>query len=1506
MNIKKAKHTLIKIIITLAIIEGIYLYALPFSLNLIAKTDCIKNIVSSKTNANFNYEKVIFKTHIKPALTINIRNLNIEEKENGLPFLQSNNAKLKISLFPLLTGKISLKNIFSDNININIKRDNNGVFNIEKIFPKKENGFFKLSLNNSIININNSILSFTDEQLDKSAKITSNPITIKTDSKKKEIYANIQSKLIANNGEESDFDINLNLGYPLKKELGTNIIDGNFIAYNVDLALFKPFIQKYFDTNMRQLDGIIEYIQLSAEKNDSNKNQIVLNTTFNNLIYDRNGWENFVVANGTNKINTNIELSKDTIEINLFKFIADKVNIKADGKVLFKDKPDLDLNIEVTNSRAENIASILPPNLAPQHMIIQKVKRYGVYGDIEGKAKVQGKVPQPNIIGYVKGRNVHALDKSMHKTHKGTVDILFDKRILNMDILVEMANNQKATVKGYTYMFRDGINNVTIKTTNNLDFPLAQKIIIPVSKVFNFQMGPIPEMDITSGKGLIDLNIKGAIDYINLDGYCIFDDAKLTYNGLYGEIKNGKGRVDFKEDTISLKSEKAFVKDNPLNVEGKVRINKNLDFNISSTAAKADEALEIINNSELLKDVKQGLAIITDAAGTLRLFLNIKSKIVPVPYGHPPLPPEEAFVDMKVKGSVYMLGNTCKIEGFYTPIEQIKGIVDFTETVTDLQALQGISGTSPITIKGQIVNDIETKIPDIDITITSKSVNLKDTIKFLTESYMYPKDYPDLSSLYKIASKHDLYFTYKAKSIDFVTDKAYAEMHFIPDNTDSALKATSGKVIMDKATVYVEDVIAKFFDKTLTINGEVNKVDTLTPEYNLNINTNNFNLANLNDTSKLEILPEELKSIIAQFKNYAGFADINLAINKNILDGKIKFKNFYAEHIKSKMPFVFDDFIVHFNKNKMYINDLTAQIGDIPLYGNVEITDLIKNPNLNGFFTSKITNSFIQNYLPGFLANKFEAQGDINLSAKFNGTANDFNIFPKLTFNPESDIFFDGTNLGEINDIREFNGAINVKKDQINIKKFDYIKYISSQNNKTYPIVFATLNGVLDINKDGIIVPKEINLKTNKNISARILNVFFKKQVMKQGSFNCNIKYITDKLSGLGKLLGNIECRNIDIPLFDTVIKNIEINGTKNNIDLKLFGFMSDSKIRISSVLDNNLGLKPQIKSLNIYADQIDNNKLFEHLSKTHNAMNKNNSIKNIDLSGLSLENGTLDIRKMTIKSLVSNNFKTNFSIDKNGIFHANNTTVEVGDGNIIGDVSFDLKTTEFKGDFELSNVDANYVAETLFDGKNQIYGNANGKIQLSTKGLQNEEMIKNLSGFVYFDISDGRMPKLGSLEYLLRASNIVKSGITGFTLNSVLELLNLVKTGYFSNINGGCEIENGVAKNIEIYSKGENLSLYIHGNYDISKTEAQMEILGKLSKKISTVFGTFGNTSLNTFFRLIPGISMLDYSRKNFIQDVEKIPAFTNGTYDARTFQAIIDGNINESGYVQSFKWVE
>lgn len=1490
---------LFKILITISILECVYLFVVPTIINTFLNGDFIKNIIKNNSNAELNYKNAKVKTHILPNISASFDEIELKNNKTQEIIINANKLNSNVALIPLINKKINFKTFYADRIELNVLRDKNGEFNFTKLLTKTENKTpFKFEFKNTNVEITNLKINAIDELLSKNLVFNATPFNINVD--KKSSYTLITKGDMIADDNKSEFDVDLAAKFPITaKSMGKNPIDGNCYIYNLDLAPFAPYIQNYVDKNLTQLDGFIDYLQLSTEKNNENKNNIILNTQFQNITFNKQDWKNNITAKGENKFSTNVELYKNIIDIKSASFKADNVNIKANGKFIIDKKPDLDLNIEVINSKAENIAPLLPPAIPKQYRTIEKVKSYGVYGDINAKVKVKGKIPQPDIIGYVKGRNVHVLDKSIHPLHKGTVDINFDKRILNMDILVELFDNQKATIKGHTHMFRDGINDVTIKTTDNIDFPLAQKIVVPISKVFNFQLGPIPEMNITSGKGIIDVNIQGSMDFVNLKGYSEFDHAQLTYNGLYGEVLDGKGRLDFNEDVVSFKSERAFVKENPLSVDGRVRINKDLNFNISSSKAEAADLLEIINKSTLLKDVKDGLAIITDASGSTKINVNMRSKIVPVPYGNPPLPPEEAFEDMKVNGSLYMFGNKCYIEGFKTPIEDIQGIIDFTETQTTINDLTGVVGTSPIALSGNVINDLETRIPEVDLLITSKSVNLKDTVRFLCESYLYPEGSPDLSPLYNIASKHDLYFKYKAKSIDFLTDKAYAVMNFIPDSTNSVLKAETGTIVMDKATVTVKDVIADFFDSQFKITGNVEKVDTLTPLYNLKVNTNKFNLSNLNNSNQIEVLPTEMQKLFTQFKNYQGFADINVGLNKNILNGNIKLYNPKFEHIKTNIPFNFDNFNIHFNNGIIHINDMVAQIADMPFFGDISISDISKNPNINGYFTSKITDDFLQNYVPKNISDKIKLVGDINFSSKMSGTADNFNIMPKITFFPDADVTIDGTSLGEISDKREFDANINITKDKIKVKKLDYIKYISSQNNKANPIVFATIDGVLNIKPDNIIEPEEITVKTQKNISARILNILLKKPMLKQGSFSCDLKYKNEKLKG------NLDARNLDIPLFDTILKNIKIDADKD-INVRLFGFLNDSKVKMESIIENKLITKPVVTSLKISADSLDNDKLLRSFSKARMAMDSNNEIKNVDFTGFNLSNGELNVKKLTVKSLIATDVTGHFSIDVDGVFKANDINLKVGQGNINGKVEYDLINSKFNGDFELVNVDSNYVAETLFDGKNQIYGSANGKIILESQGITEDEIIKNLNGFVYFDISDGRMPKLGSLEYLLRASNIVKSGITGFTINSVLELLNLVKTGYFSNINGSCKIENGVAQNIEIFSKGENLSLYIHGNYDISKTHADMEILGRLSRKISTVFGTIGNTSLNTFFKLIPGISMIDYNRKDLVQNVEKIPSFTNGAYESRIFQAIIDGNINESGYVQSFKWVQ
>lgn len=1499
----KFKKIIFKTVITIAVFECFYLCVLPFSLNKLLECEKIKNVILEKTKIETEFDTLNIKTRITPSILMKAKKIAVKDKY-GNEFISTQNINAEIRLFPLLKNELNLKSITAETITLNINKNDNGKFNFENfISSDKQSKGFSFSKNNTVFSIQNLKIDYTDNATNKKTALDCSNIFL--NSKKNKIEATVNLKLFSDNKVIGEAEFDGEIKTPLKKEHLNKFLKCNCNIYNLNLSDIMPFLIPYINSPVNLLDGYIDYLQLNAEQNENDETQIVINTKFNDLKYGQKDWSDNICANGEHTLNTSLILQKKRIKVTSANLKADDLNIKADGTIEFKNKPVLNINAEVKNSKAENIVPLLPPNLPVEYKTTGKIKKYGVYGDIDGKINIKGQVPRPDITGYMSGRNVHIDNKSLHNLYKGTVDIVFKKRTLDMDILVEFLNNQKAEINGYTYMYREGINHVKVKTTNNIDYPLAQKIVIPVSKVFNFQLGPIPEMDIKSGKGIIDLDIQGSIDFVNIKGISSFQNAKLTYNGLFGEMKDIDGEVTYNEDIINFKSKNLRLKNNKVNVDGKVQINKNLEFNISGKSADAKDVLELINKSELLKDVQEGLKIVTGAEGKIDLFTNIKANIVPVPFGMPPLPPDEAFTDMKVKGFVNLNNNECYFDGFYTPITDIKGKVNFTETLVTMDKLTGVSGTSPLVISGRIINDIETKIPYVDLTVTSDEVNLKDTVRFLTKSYMYPEGYPDLSFLYQTDAKHDLYFKYKAKSVDFLTDKAFAVMNVISSDGENAIKLNSGKVVMDKATVKVNNVIGEILNSPVTIFGEVNKVDTLNPLYNLKIIADDIDISKLNN-KELEILPDEIKQILKSFKDYSGHLKVNLLTEDNKIFGKLGVNGLKFKHKETNTPVIFDNFEIKTENGNLRLNNISAQVSDMPVFANLNIYNIYSKADIAGSITAKLTQGFIDDYLPKEIANKLRVLGDINFSGNINGSVNNYTFVPKLTFNKDSDISYDGTNLGTRTNKREITGNIQITKNRINIKNLDYIKYISSQNNKVYPIIFAQMNGIFEQTEDKKYLPKELAIKTNQNLSARILNIFLKNQIFTQGTFNCNIKYISDIKNKTAKIIGNADCRSLNIPLFDTSIKNIKITGDNENIDVKMFGFLSDSKININSVLKNNLLGKIKVEELDIRADKINNNTLLENLSKTHIALNKNNTIKNTDLSGISIDNGHLSIKEFIINSLSAKNLTTDFSINKNGIFKSDNLTLGVGEGFLAGQTSYNLNDCSLEGNFEINNVDANYIAETLFYGKNQVSGNANGKLYLKTKGTTDKEIIKNLEGFVFFDITDGRMPKLGSLEYLLRAGNIIKSGITGFSINNILEILNLVKTGHFANISGSCNIKEGIAQDIEIYSRGENLSLYIHGNYDINETHADLEVLGNLSKQISTIFGAVGNTSLNTFFKLIPGISLLDFGRKDIIENVEKIPLFTNGNYDYRTFQALINGNINESNYVQSFKWIK
>ena len=165
-------------------------------------------------------------------------------------------------------------------------------------------------------------------------------------------------------------------------------------------------------------------------------------------------------------------------------------------------------------------------------------------------------------------------------------------------------------------------------------------------------------------------------------------------------------------------------------------------------------------------------------------------------------------------------------------------------------------------------------------------------------------------------------------------------------------------------------------------------------------------------------------------------------------------------------------------------------------------------------------------------------------------------------------------------------------------------------------------------------------------------------------------------------------------------------------------------------------------------------------------------------------------------------------------------------------------------------------------------------------------------------------MPKLGSLEYLLRAGNFYKSGILGFTLNNLIEVLNPYKTGEFKSIKGKISMHDGIVDDIEIYSKGENLSIFLNGSYNIPQKDADIFVFGRLSKKVSSALGAAGNASLNSIINIFSSKES-KVSDSEIIQNINKIPLIEISNDDYRLFSARIKGDLNKDNYVKVFNWL-
>ena len=1476
-------------ILGIFILSEILFLISPKIINVNSHKKEISEISKNITNTDFYFDEMSVKTYPDFSVKINAKNAELKN------LAKIKDLELKVNLLKLIFDKLAIKTLKLEDSDINVIVFKDNSTNLDGILNPKG---VSLDLKTLKLNVKNYKMVLNDEKT--SQKININGEYINAEIKKNELEATIKGE-ITEKDETSKIDLSIQAPMPdIKKGFKNKnkyLLVTGYIK-NLRPEIFENYLRYYFVKDLKQIKGVINADFSPIYENNELKT-INTNITIDDLKIISKEKENSIIFNGKNIIKAKTDIDKKLINIKAFEFSGDGYKITAKGLIdKFKTKhPKLNLDINIDNTKIEKLYWFLPSTLFSANDEIRKLKKYGAYGIADGNLQLKGDILKPETYGNIDFKEVWILDGLPDNVPKATVKTNFRKDIVDVDVKVWASEKEYVTVKGYSDFFDLSNNLYQINSTQNVPLEVVQKMLPPISDVLGFVIGPVPMMDI-KGLGNIDLEAGGSQKDPILNGYFNFKNASASFNDIkILKLENSNGRIDFKKDKVYFKNETGTILGQKAEISGVSDIKVDLDYTAKVNNAPLNKLLQTLKTSPMLKEYAKQVQMIETAEGRGDIYLNLKGHIDdPKAVANP-----EVIKLIKPKGSINIKNAKVILKSPKAELYNTNGKVDINEDKVNLDLVSTLF-TSPLMINGKIIKN------NADITINSDKMRLVDSAKVLISFYS-----DKTTNLNDISKKTAFMLNMKYKGSVEKIDLNKVDLKAVfPEIKSSVSKVDvlSGKLFLKNGDLKADNINAKFYNTTAYLNGRADNLFKK-PLVNLDMKLYKFDLSTLNNIKKSSVLPQKYKKILNAYKNYKGIISSKLNIKNNNINGNIWLRDISFSHAILDYPFSINSADFNFKNGNLEINSFNSSFAGTPIFMKGNINSLVHNPKYNINFSSKLSKDFVDNYINTNLSYPINIKGEILLSSQISGAKDTITILSSLKLEEGADISYMGANLGDENSIREIKGEIQKTPNKILIKNLDYSKYIYNQNNRLYPLPMVKMNSSISQLKNKPFIDY-MNIKTNNPIGANILNAILKKSLIKGGNVTCDAK-----ISGYAdnpKITGITEFKNVDIPFYETHIDDIIINFSPKYVDLKSQIDYFNSDMNISAKVRNNGFKKIYIDNIDISSKKTDLNKLLHALNELsyktpvqiveESAKNNNSEQILLDLKNLVIEKGSIKTDTILYKNLPVNNISSKISF-KNNNFKLTDTSVDIAGGKLSGDFGYNLEKALITVNASVKGVDANKVSEGLLDIKNQIHGSLDGTINITTFGADDTERTKNLNGKLAFSVNNGKMPKLGSLEYLLRAGNLLKSGISGLTLNNITGLLLPVQQGDFDTIQGDLEIKNGTIDDMKIYSKGKNLSILITGSFDLETSKTDLNILGKLSKNINTVLGPVGNTSLNSFFNLIPGVHLDELKDTEIIKQINSIPELSLPTDKFRIFRATVDGDIYSNSFVSKFEWV-
>ena len=1412
-------------------------------------------LVSQKISAACGFSIVVqnpeLRLNVVPTARFRADKIIIEAQNTKA---EMENPDISIRILPLLSGKVHINNFYSSSININLRLrqkpelDRNFITNLDN-----------LKLKCKKLQIDKFVLTLNQNNVTEPFVYTADNIVYQKNGRFIKLFTNSRVNI-----KKSMSEINVDLFLPKNNDIEKSKV--SIKISNFELKPLKEYLKNYLPADLVNINGSIN---ASVDKDN-------LHAVFNNGSFIMKDSAKSLVFPDNLKVDSKFHITRKFITFDSVKINSKNIHSTISGSVFdYLDRPTttVDLNVQLDTSKVEDIISLLPPFVI-EEINAYKLKKYKMYGDVIANFTVKGNIAEPEVNGDVFVDNV-ILISPIKNANGATVKLSFKGKYVNFDVTVPAGGTEKVWVKGGVELYNVKYADMRVWSTPKVDLQLAESKVNPIHEILNFIIGPVPIMDI-KGSGNIDIIVKGNRKNPHVWGTLNFYNVTTFFNEIPNLVlKDAQAVLKFNDQNAVFTTKKGYINGKTVEINGTCNLYGKFDFDVASDNQEISYLYNAIQTSTMIDEIKEMLPKLDICGGMVNLKLKVYGAIKDIEYIKFN---ENLFTD----GEIILLGNTFGMQGM--EIHNTKGKVNITGTNAAAE-ISSYIGSSPLAAKAQVRNNAA------DLSIEIPKLAVKDIIP---ASDNFVKEAGNI--VVNVIAK------YKGKINEIEYEKINFNARVIASSKDNKLKLSSGEVSFDDNNLKISNLRGSISDSGGTFDINISAKNPLSqkPDINGSVYLKSFSLPEINKFANY--LSEELRDNINQIRFDNGKINLNCRVNHSKINAYTDLGGLKFTYVPLNMPVQIVNGSLIMRNNNLRLNKINLIADGMPILADGTIKDVLSKQNFDMYFNSKPKQEFIDKYINKNQIYPVKIKGDIVYSANLKGEKNNFDVKSEVNMSKDSSIYHLGATIGDVENAIVLNLDAKIQElYKLKIKEFSYDKLISSQSGRETRLNMLKAKGGIDVYKEDLGF-HNLYIKTNNPTDARIFNIIFRKPNIKQGQFTSDLVF-NGKLSN-PKLVGDFHIFETNIPFLDTTLKSIIVSFKDKTINLSSKGEILGNDISIQGVMKNKLTPPYYIENAQIYTGVLDLNYIIDKL-KLSQVDNYSTfaSFEGFDVSTAVVKNLKMRADSIHLRNIIAEDFEASMSFNDKKILNVNDFKFNLARGNLDGALIYNLANNYTELNLKASDIDANDLSIALFDLQNQIYGDLTGSINLSCSGVDFNHCMKTLNGKTVFNVTEGRMPKLGSLEYLLKAGNLLKGGLTGVSINSVIDLVTPLKTGEFSNISGELDIKDGIAHDIEIITRGKDLSLYISGNYNFSTSIANMEVLGLLSKKISTMFGPVGNLSLNTLFNVIPGVDLSKDSR--VLEQINKIPGIELSSKAYRKFIAEIKGNINGDNYVTSFKWI-